>query len=148
MKTIAFADLCFLKASRRRKVAIRFSSKWMEGSVSPTRTSGFAARWNTNSASFAAFSDVCGSFKSPLMNLKCSLSSHDSMFLRLPLLRLSITVTSWFSFIKRSTRWLPMKPAPPVTRTFKRSCLMLTLATSTFQICISKIKLFRFLTHL
>src|SRR5579859_7371636 len=33
-----------------------------------------------------------------------------------PVAKLSMTTTSWPSASRRSTRWLPIKPAPPVTR--------------------------------
>jgi len=44
VKIIVFAVLLFFMASMRLKVATRFSCKWTCGSVSPTCTSGFAAR--------------------------------------------------------------------------------------------------------
>src|SRR2546429_6713198 len=36
-----------------------------------------------------------------------------------PVEKLSRTPTSWPSAMSRSTTWLPMNPAPPVTRTFE-----------------------------
>src|SRR4051794_28541896 len=39
-------------------------------------------------------------------------------FWRLPVAKLSSTRTSWPSASSRSTMWEPMKPPPPVTRTF------------------------------
>src|SRR5512135_1031001 len=40
-----------------------------------------------------------------------------------PVRRLSIAITSWPSARRRSQRWLPRNPAPPVTRTLMRVSL-------------------------
>src|SRR5438552_14142943 len=77
-----------------------------------------AAKWNTTSCpvkSVTRLPRVVYS-RSSLTNL--ILGKLCSRFSRVPLLRLSTTVTLDPSPTRESTRWLPMKLAPPVTRTF------------------------------
>ena len=50
--------------------------------------------------------------------MRFGLFSHGLMFCRVPLVKLSKTQTLAPWVMKASTRWLPMKPDPPVTSTF------------------------------
>src|SRR6185503_18074755 len=72
-----------------------------------------AAAWNTISASATSLSTIAGSHTEPCTNsnpLRGRFSSR-------PVNRSSSTVTRAPSRIRRRTRLLPMKPAPPVTST-------------------------------
>src|SRR3990172_9467668 len=101
---------------RRRDVTRTFCSKCTNGSVAPRRTSGLAAAWTTlwhpcRSPGRSAVRRSCS----------CSLAFPAAMAAfrkdRRPELRLSTTTENRPSAARASTRWLPMKPAPPVTRT-------------------------------
>src|SRR5208282_5226374 len=56
-----------------------------------------------------------GSTTSWRMNSKLRLPSRCMMLARLPLKKLSRQMTSWPSLSRRSHRWEPRNPAPPVT---------------------------------
>src|ERR1700739_3695098 len=58
------------------------------------------------------------SVTSVLTSLRRGDCECDDRFSGRPIAKLSITTTSWPSPSRRSTRWLPMKPAPPVTTHF------------------------------
>jgi len=55
---------------------------------------------------------------SPFTKVNFGLLSHCLMFCRVPAVRLSKTQTLAPLVRRASTRWLPMKPAAPVTKTF------------------------------
>ncbi len=79
-------------------------------------TEAFAPIWKTTSTSSMVFFNNSASLVSPFMNVILSLAF--SKFSGFPVWRLSIAVTSKPSSTSRSTKWLPINPAPPVTRTF------------------------------
>src|SRR6267143_1213346 len=83
----------------------------------PKRTSGFAAKWYTMSASWnmgprSPRSRSC--FRSVAPDFMAR-----SRFARFPAFRWS-TATTFASPTRASAMWLPMKPAPPVITTFDR----------------------------
>lgn len=55
------------------------------------------------------------------MKVKAGSLSNGLMFITVPLLRLSKTDTLAPCFMRASTRWLPIKPTPPVTNIFSIS---------------------------
>src|SRR5262245_35136850 len=77
--------------------------------------SASAARWNTQSTPRNSGAMRAASVMSTSSTASFGSAATWSRFLRRPVLRLSRTSTRWPSARKRSTRWLPMKPAPPVT---------------------------------
>jgi len=88
----------------------------MSGLVEPILTSGLAAKWYKVSHPSIALATSSEFRRSPCMNLKSGLLNPCLMFSKLPLLRLSRTQTLFPRDIRASARWLPMKPAPPVTK--------------------------------
>ena len=83
------------------------------GSLADTATLAWAARWNT------AFGVMPATIL-PRESSRTSASINSADGWRLPaspVSSVSMTWTRWPASTSRSTRWLPMKPAPPVTRT-------------------------------
>ena len=68
------------------------------------------------------------------MKVKFGLLSHCLMFCRVPLLRLSKTETLIPLVRRASTRWLPTKPAPPITS----ACILFPKR----RVCLSRVTYF------
>jgi hypothetical protein len=64
---------------------------------------------------------MMGSTTSWMMREKLGWPIHCAMFFFRPVNMLSTTVTWCPAIIKRSTKWLPTKPEPPVTSIRRRS---------------------------
>src|SRR6266511_468766 len=87
------------------------------GSFTETATLGTAASWKTASIPWTARAAAPGSAQSP----RITSTSRATAFRlgRTPEEKSSKTRTRCPSRTSASTRWLPMKPAPPVTRTLR-----------------------------
>ncbi len=91
------------------------------GSATDLRTSIWAARWKMTSG-FArpTTSDTASASRMSISSSVAPFASALSRFSRLPVERLSTMVTSSPRSSSASTRFDPMKPAPPVTSAFMR----------------------------
>ena len=89
------------------------------GSSTDRATLGTAAWWYTTSIPRTARAAVTGSEQSP--STSSTPAATGARFSRRPPCRLSRTRTRWPASTKASARWLPMKPAPPVTRILIRA---------------------------
>src|SRR6266545_6948206 len=78
--------------------------------------SASAARWNTRSTPAMALAIAAGSATSAAMTSSLGLSLCWTRLRGLPTSMLSTTRTERPRLSRRSVRWEPMKPAPPVTR--------------------------------
>ncbi len=96
-------------------VPMMFVSASNCGSFTERRTSICAAWWLTTSGRSCANTSATAS--ASVMETSWKLAPG-LMFERRPVARLSMIETSWPSAMKRSTRFDPMKPAPPVTSIF------------------------------
>src|SRR3989442_8408593 len=106
-------------AWRTLSVHIMFVSAYGRGRSMLSGTDVSAARWNTTSASRNVRCNAFGSRIEAFTTF--TRFSTPARFCRRPTERLSKTTTS-FAPARRSTRWDPMNPAPPVTTTrFPRS---------------------------
>src|SRR5580704_1016468 len=88
------------------------------GRATETRTSACAARWNTSSGRRRAMSSTtAGALMSRwwMVRARPALARASARFEREPVEKSSTTSTSWPSTRRRSTRFEPMNPAPPVT---------------------------------
>lgn len=109
-------------------MATRFCWKWIFGLVEPTLTSGFAAKWKMSSWwLFFSFLRSVGFRMSSFMKVRFGLFSHGLMFCRVRLVRLLKTQTLAPWVMRVSTRWLPMKLAPPVTSTFSMALVFVLM---------------------
>src|SRR5579862_1187935 len=75
-----------------------------------------AAKWNTRSTPAVAAANAAPSATSPSMIDRLELPLCCLRLARRPTTKLSNARTARPCASKRSTRWLPMKPAPPVTK--------------------------------
>src|SRR5262252_10527845 len=75
-------------------------AKWRTASSGPSTKMKCVTSWRTKRNRFSG--------------------SRCAMLRGFPVRRLSIAITSWPSARRRSQRWLPRKPAPPVTSTLMR----------------------------
>ena len=88
------------------------------GSLTETRTSICAARWNTTSGARRSISSATDGSQMSIWwneNSWSLVERASDRFASLPVERLSTTSTEWPSARSRSTRLEPMNPAPPVT---------------------------------
>ena len=87
------------------------------GSSATRRTPTAAARWKTTSARATAGATRARSRTSPRTSVTVPAGRGPCRCSAKPVERSSSATTSAPSAARRSTRWLPRKPAPPVTRT-------------------------------
>src|SRR5690242_19460372 len=87
------------------------SGRLMDGTMSAR-----AARWNTQSTPSNSGWMNGRSATSPSTTRSRAWLSRCARLAGRPVEKLSITATSWPRSSSAVTRWLPMKPAPPVTR--------------------------------
>ena len=100
-------------ACSRFSVPITLTRASSRGSLADTATLTWAARWKT--ALGVTLATIRPTESSPM---SASISSADGWRLAVfPVSSESMTWTRCPASINRSTRWLPMNPAPPVTRT-------------------------------
>src|SRR5215475_14034221 len=106
---------CRRALSSRQRVPVAFTS-WLRSGCPSERRTHSTARWNTqpqlcivSSTTSLSRIDPGTMRTSPCAHASCRLS-------REPVEKLSTTVTRSPWLTSASTRWLPMKPAPPVTR--------------------------------
>src|SRR5260221_3000601 len=111
------------------KVAVAFARWDSTGSAAGRATLGTAASWYTTSMPRAARRAVSRSARLP--RRKSTSSRTARRFGRRPPERSSSTRTRCPRPTSASARWLPMKPAPPVTRILSllRRCLLLLTAS-------------------
>src|SRR5262245_57129985 len=104
------------------RVAVAFARWERAGSFTERATLGTAPSWKTASTPRTARAAVRGSAQSPRSTSTSSFTRR--RFARSPDEKSSSTRTLCPARAKASVRWLPMKPAPPVTRIFKISALL------------------------
>jgi len=123
-----------LEAKRTLRVPVMFTPLVSTGSVIERWTEAIAAKWKTHPAPRAAFFTAARSLTSP--SITSTLPGRRAVFSLFPVSKLSSTITSKPRFASSSAIWLPIKPAPPVTRTFISNSLPSYVVSRTS--CVSR----------